>query len=67
MDIKLPRWLLRKLVKRNPWLLSNEGNVRRALVLDFLLFELEIESDLSLDPKLKAQLQAERDVAAARD
>lgn len=66
MDIKLPRWLLRKLVKRNPWLLSNAGNVRRALVLDLLLFELEIESDLSLDPKLKAQLQAERD-AAARD
>ncbi|PLR28082.1 hypothetical protein SGCZBJ_03465 [Caulobacter zeae] len=57
-------WLLRKLVKRNPWLLSNEGSVRRSLVLEILGFEFSVDSDLSLTPKEKALLQAERDAAA---
>ncbi|WP_419318596.1 hypothetical protein ACN2C7_17210 [Caulobacter sp. ErkDOM-E] len=66
MDIKLPRWLLRKIVRRNPWLLSDEGRVRRTVVLEVFGFELELYGDLSLTPEEKAFFQAETEAQPDR-
>ena len=66
MDIKLPRWLLRKIVRRNPWLLSDEGRVRRTFVLEIFGFELELYGDLSLTPEEKAFFQAETEAQPDR-
>lgn len=59
MDIKLPRWLLRKIVRRNPWLLSDEGRVRRTIVVEVFGFECELYGDFGLTPEEKAFFQAE--------
>ena len=66
MDIKLPRWLLRKIVRRNPWLLSDEGRVRRTVALEVFGFELELYGDLSLTPEEKAFFQAETEAQPDR-
>ena len=60
MYLPLPMFVLRRIVRRNPWLLANDGVVRRAQKLDVLgVFDLEIESAATLSPKQKAILQAE--------
>ena len=60
MDIKLPFWLLRRLAKRNPWLLSTTGTVSRSLVVDFLLWEFTIDTNLTVSPAQRERLLKER-------
>ena len=60
MDIKLPFWLLRRLVKRNPWLLSNAGTVSRSLIVGFLLWEFTIDTTLTVSPDQRERLLKER-------
>lgn len=66
MDIKLPRWLMRKIVRRNPWLLSDEGRVRRTVVLKVFGFELEFYGDFCLTPEEKDFFQAEAETQRDR-
>lgn len=61
MDIKVPFWLLRRLVKRNPWLLSATGSVSRSLTVDFLLWEFTLDTTLELSPAERERLLRERD------
>jgi hypothetical protein len=60
MDVKLPFWLLRRLAKRNPWLLSTTGAVSRSLVVGFLFWEFTIDTTLTVSPDQRERLLKER-------
>ena len=66
MDIKVPFWLLRRLVKRNPWLLSATGAVSRSLVLEFLFWEFTLDTTLELTAAERERLLKERDNEASQ-
>jgi hypothetical protein len=55
----LPLFVLRHLVRQNPWLLSDTGSVRRSFTVSLGILELEVQSQTALRPKQKAKLQAE--------
>jgi hypothetical protein len=59
MYIPLPMFVLRRIVRKNPWLLGENGFTRRTCTLDLGLCELEVEAEGVLGPKEKAKLQAE--------
>ncbi len=61
MNIRLPFWLVRRLVKRNPWLLSATGAVSRSLVVDVVFWEMTIDARLELSPEQRDRLIRERD------
>lgn len=61
MNITLPFWLVRRLAKRNPWLLSATGTVSRSLVVDVLFWEMTIDARLELPPEQRGRLIQERD------
>jgi hypothetical protein len=56
----MPMFMLRRIVRENPWLLSESGNVRRNIKIPLGLFALEITARMQLLPKQKARLLAER-------
>lgn len=58
MSFPLPLWLLRRLVRRNPWLLSDSGQLKRGRKLDLGFIEVDIDTTISLDPERKARLLA---------
>ena len=62
MNIKLPMFVLRRVVRKNPWLLSTSGVVRRALTIEFFLWEITIDSSWELLPEEREQLLKERDL-----
>ncbi len=62
MDVKLPFWLLRRLAKRNPWLLSTTGAVSRSLVVGFLFWEFTIDTTLTVSSEQRERLLKERDL-----
>jgi len=57
----IPMFMLRKIVRQNPWLLADNGVVRETQTLVIGPLEIEIESSTELLPKQKAKLQAEAD------
>jgi hypothetical protein len=59
LNFPLPIWLLRWLVRRNPWLLSDSGKVTRSRTLDLGLLDIDVTTAISLDPVKKARLLAE--------
>lgn len=61
MNIWLPLWVLRRLVRRNPWLLSTTGTVSRSLVLDVFLWEMTIDTSWELRPDVRKRLIMERE------
>lgn len=62
MQIWLPLWVLRRLTRANPWLLSNTGDVKRTLNIPVLgLGTLEVQATMSLSEKQRQRLLAERD------
>lgn len=61
MHIPMPMFLLRRLVRENPWLLADNGFMRRSSKLMLGPLELELESETVLTPKQRARLQAEAD------
>ena len=63
MNIRLPLWVLRRFVRRNPWLLSTAGTVSRSLVLDVFLWEMTIDTSWELLPDVRKRLIMERDQA----
>ncbi len=67
MDIKLPFWLLRRLAKRNPWLLSTTGAVSRSLVVGFLFWEFTIDTTLTISSDQRERLLKERGLAGDGD
>lgn len=60
MNINLPFWLVRRLAKRNPWLLSTTGSVSRSLIVDFVFWELTIDARLELPPEQRERLLREQ-------
>lgn len=67
MNIRLPFWLLRRLAKRNPWLLSTTGTVSRSLVVGFLLWEFTIGTTLTVSPDQRERLLKERGLGGHGD
>lgn len=65
MDIKLPFWVLRRLVRRNPWLLSTSGTVSRSMIFDFLWWEVTIDAKYGLLEEERLRLIKERDEGKA--
>lgn len=60
MEIKLPLWVLRRLIRPYPWLLSNSGAVSRSFVIDLLVGEITIEARLVLSEEQRATLVKEQ-------
>jgi hypothetical protein len=63
MNIRLPFWLVRRLAKRNPWLLSATGSVSRSLVVGVMFWEVTIDARLELPLADRERLIRERDLA----
>lgn len=61
MNIRLPIWVLRRIVRKNPWLLSASGTVSRSVAIDFFLWELTLDSSWELHPEEREQLLRERE------
>lgn len=67
MDIPIPRFILRKIIRRNPWLLSDSGAVKRPIqvpvpILPFLVtITFEVVAIMTLTSENKAIFQAEAD------
>lgn len=61
MDIKLPLWVLRRIVRKNPWLLSTSGVVSRSLTIDVFFGEIEISGSWQLLDDDRQRLIKERD------
>lgn len=60
MKIWLPMWLLRRLARANPWLLSSRGEVNRTLEVPVPgMGTLEIYANFSLSEKQRQKLLAE--------
>jgi hypothetical protein len=59
MYLPVPMFVLRRLVRQNPWLLSETGTVRRSFTVSLGILELEVQSHAARKPKQKAKLQAE--------
>ena len=59
MRIPMPMFLLRRIVRENPWLLSESGNVRRNIKIPLGLFAIEVTARVQLLPKQKARLLTE--------
>ena len=60
MRVPMPMFLLRRIVRENPWLMSEPGNVRRNIKIPLGLFFIEVDAKMQLLPKQKARLLAER-------
>ena len=67
MQFPLPMFVLRWIVRRNPWLLAHNGAVRRSRTLSLGFFEIEIENEMELLPEQRAKLQAEADAGTLFD
>lgn len=61
MNIKLPMCILRRIVRKNPWLLSTSGVVSRSLIVEVLLWEITVDTSWELLPEERERLIAERD------
>ena len=60
LRIWLPLWVWRRLVKRNPWLLADQGKVTRSRTLEIGPLSIEVNSETALSPEKRARLLAER-------
>lgn len=67
MNIRLPMWVLRRVVQRNPWLLSSSGVVSKSLIIDFLWWEITIDSSWELLPEERERLLKERYASASKE
>jgi hypothetical protein len=61
MKIEAPFWLLRRLARRYPWLLSNNGSVSRSLAFNVFFWELTIDTTWALGDDERERLIRERD------
>jgi hypothetical protein len=61
MDIKLPVWVLRRLVRKNPWLLSTSGVVSRSITIDLFFGEVTVWGSWQLLDEDRERLIKERD------
>lgn len=61
MYVPLPLFIMRRLVRQNPWLLAESGSTRRSAILVLGPLELEVETETILTAGQKAKLQAEAD------
>ena len=67
MYLPLPMFMLRRLVRRYPWLLAEGGGVTRSRTLNLGPLELGVESGMKLAPRQRAKLLAEADAGARVD
>lgn len=63
VTLPLPMALLRRIVRKNPWLLSTNGTVNKVATFEVGPFLFEFEQAWTLTDKVKAKLQAEADSA----
>lgn len=61
LDPPLPLWILRHIVRENPWLVSDDGTVHRSAELRLGPVSVTTNAEGMLRPRAKARLQAEAD------
>ena len=61
IHLQPPLFIMRKIVRENPWLLAQKGAVRNTVKLDLGVPGLSIETAISMTPETRAILQAEAD------
>ena len=59
MTLWMPMWLLRRIVRRNPWLMADGGAINRAVRLDLWLVSFEAHGAMHLTPKCREKLLSE--------
>lgn len=67
MEIRLPLWVLLRVIQKNPWLLSSSGCVSKSLIIDFLWWEITLDSSWELLPEGRKRLLEERDARASKE
>lgn len=50
----LPMWLLRRIVRRNPWMLGEGNSVSRTATLDLWIIQIEAQNVIALTPETRA-------------
>jgi hypothetical protein len=61
MRLSLPRWYMRKVVRRHPWLLAETGTVSVPVTINLIIVNISFAWRMSLDDKTRGWLIAERD------
>jgi hypothetical protein len=61
LHLPLPMFVLRRIVRKHPWLLADRGVVSRSQTITLVFFGMEIETAAELTPRQKARLQADAD------
>ncbi len=59
LSLPLPMFVLRYIVRKNPWLLGEGFPTRRSTTLDLGLLHVEVDTEMELQPAQKAKLRAE--------
>lgn len=60
MEVRLPLWVLRRLIRLHPWLLSDSGTVSRSFVIDLMFGEITIKARLALSEEQRITLAKEQ-------
>ena len=63
--VPLPFWLVRRIARRNPWLLAEDGQVSRSGELDLGFVSIAVDGSLQLHPDQRERLLAEREAQSA--
>lgn len=64
--LPLPFWLVRRIARRNPWLLAEGGRVARGGELDLGIVTVAVSGDVRLRPDQRERLLAEREAEGER-
>lgn len=64
--LPLPFWLVRRIARRNPWLLADNGQVTRSGELDLGFVTVAVAGGVRLRPDQRERLLAERDAEEGR-
>lgn len=65
--LPLPFWLVRRIARRNPWLLVDNGQVTRSGELDLGIVTIAVAGGVRLRPDQRERLLAEREAAEERN
>lgn len=67
MYIPMPMWLVRKIVRRNPWLMADNGSVKRRISIPLLLVTWNFTRTITLGEKERARLLKEPEFSGGGD
>lgn len=65
-SVPLPFWLVRRIARRNPWLLAENGQVTRSGELDLGIVTIAVAGGVRLRPDQRERLLTEQEAEKRR-